>query len=124
MTKARLPNGQETTTDDVASDVEFMRRLVAFSDQIAAEINLLFNKQKAAEAFNRLKAAVGEMHALLSTVVAEEDIDLISRLARAINSYAAAHPDVTTQEIKGALADVSFTVGLLSRRRQVEKTEP
>ena len=73
MTKVRLSNGQELTVDADESDVEFIQVLISLNDKIAAEINLLAknlclgaNARDNVEPLNRLKAAVDELHALLS----------------------------------------------------------
>ena len=73
MTKVRLSNGQELTVDADESDVEFIQVLIALNDKIADEINLLAknlcleaNAVDNVEPLNRLKAAVDELHAILS----------------------------------------------------------
>jgi len=73
MTKVRLPNGREMTIDADASDVEFIQTLSALNDKITGEINLLAGNlfsgadvRKNVEPLNRLKAAVDELHAILS----------------------------------------------------------
>ena len=73
MTKVRLSNGQEMTVDADESDVEFIQVLIALNDKIADEINLLAknlclgaNARDNVEPLNRLKAAVDELHAILS----------------------------------------------------------
>jgi hypothetical protein len=61
------------TINASASDVVFVQKLIALNDQIAKELNLqsagLLSEQGGAgnaDSFNRLKALVDEMHALLS----------------------------------------------------------
>ena len=61
------------TIDADASDVEFIQTLSALNDKITGEINLLAGNlfsgadtRKNVEPLNRLKAAVGELHAILS----------------------------------------------------------
>jgi hypothetical protein len=73
MTKVRLPSGQEMAIDADASDVEFIQILIALNDKIAGEINLLAknlclgaNSRDNVEPLNRLKAAVDELHVILS----------------------------------------------------------
>jgi len=73
MTKVRLPNGRVMTIDADASDVEFIQTLSALNDKITGEINLLAGNlfsgadaRKNVEPLNRLKAAVDELHAILS----------------------------------------------------------
>jgi hypothetical protein len=73
MTKVIPPNGQEMTIDADESDMEFIQVLITLNDKIADEINLLAknlclgaNARDNVEPLNRLKAAVGELHALLS----------------------------------------------------------
>ena len=73
MTKVRLSDGQEMVTDADESDVEFIQVLIALNDKIADEINLLAknlcleaNAVDNVEPLNRLKAAVDELHAILS----------------------------------------------------------
>jgi hypothetical protein len=73
MTKVRLSNGQEMTVDADESDVEFIQVLITLNDKITDEINLLaknlrlgVNAGENVEPLNRLKAAVGELHAILS----------------------------------------------------------
>jgi hypothetical protein len=72
MTKVRLSNGQEMTIEANESDVEFIQILIALNDKIADEINLLTKNlclgadaKDNVEPFNRLKAAVDELHAIL-----------------------------------------------------------
>jgi hypothetical protein len=73
MTKVRLSNGQEMTVDADDSDVEFIQVLIALNDKIADEIDLMAknlflgaNARENVEPLNRLKAAVDELHAILS----------------------------------------------------------
>jgi len=73
MTKVRLSNGQEMTIDADESDLEFIQVLIGLNDKITGEINLLAknlclgaNAQENVEPLNRLKAAVDELHAILS----------------------------------------------------------
>jgi hypothetical protein len=73
MTKVRLSNGQEMTVDADESDVEFIQVLITLNDKITDEINLLaknlrlgVNAGENVEPLNRLKAAVDELHAILS----------------------------------------------------------
>lgn len=79
MTKVRLSNGQEMTSDADESDVEFIQALIALNDKIADEINLLAknlclgaNARDNVEPLNRLKAAVDELHAILSNAKVAE----------------------------------------------------
>jgi len=72
MTKVRI-NGEVTTIDADESDVEFIQILIALNDKITGEINLLaknlftgVNVGDNVEPLNRLKAAVDELHAILS----------------------------------------------------------
>jgi hypothetical protein len=62
------------TVDADESDVEFIQALIALNDKIAAEINWLAknlclgaNARDSLEPLNRLKAAVDELHAILSS---------------------------------------------------------
>jgi hypothetical protein len=73
MTKVRLSDGQEMTVDADESDVEFIQVLITLNDKITEEINLLaknlclgVNAGENVEPLNRLKAAVDELHAILS----------------------------------------------------------
>ena len=73
MTKVRLSDGQEMTVDADESDVEFIQVLITLNDKITDEINLLAknlclggNAGENVEPLNRLKAAVDELHAILS----------------------------------------------------------
>jgi hypothetical protein len=72
MTKVRI-NGEVMTIDADESDVEFIQILIALNDKITGEINLLaknlftgVNAGDNVEPLNRLKAAVDELHAILS----------------------------------------------------------
>jgi hypothetical protein len=72
--KLRPPNGQEMTTDVDVSDVEFIQSLIALNYKITGEINQLAmnlltgaDARKNVEPLNRLKAAVDELHAILSS---------------------------------------------------------
>jgi len=82
MTKVRLSNGQEMTVDADESDVEFIQVLITLNDKIADEINLLAknlclgaNAINNVEPLNRLKAAVDELHAILSNAKVVEPIE-------------------------------------------------
>jgi hypothetical protein len=82
MTKVRLSNGQEMTVDADESDVEFIQVLITLNDKIADEINLLAknlclgaNAINNVEPLNRLKAAVDELHAILSNAKVVEQIE-------------------------------------------------
>jgi hypothetical protein len=73
MTKVKLSNGQELTIDADESDVEFIQILIALNDKITDEINLMAknlclgaNARDNMDPLNRLKAAVDELHAVLS----------------------------------------------------------
>jgi hypothetical protein len=73
MTKVRLSNGQEMTVDADESDLEFIQVLIALNNNITGEIDLLAKNlclgasaQENVEPLNRLKAAVDELHAILS----------------------------------------------------------
>jgi hypothetical protein len=72
MLKVRLPNGREMTIDASASDVKFIQKLIELNDKITYEINFQANgllSEKGApgnvDSFDRLKALVDELHALV-----------------------------------------------------------